>query len=195
MDTPHTDAISTAFATASDGAAPRDASTGSTASPQSHWHNCKTPEPLPQAPPVLWSDPALRVLTVHQGEGFQETDWDMKDTVELQATKAEVRTLAQHHLDMAFTRSLWFSTGWSSSSEFFRQAFHFARYQELETLLDAEDRRLFSDVIRIRNEYIRQRAAEQEARDRWEADQTACEWCGPEVDAREEWEANQDPRD
>jgi hypothetical protein len=90
---------------------------------------------------------------------------------------------------------VWFSTGWSSSSEYYRQAYHFNRFQELRSLLDAEDCRLIDEIIRIRSEYIRKLTAEQEARDAWEAQLEARGGWGPEIDAREEWEANQDPRD
>jgi hypothetical protein len=119
----------------------------------------------------------------------------MNDPVVLKATKAEVRALAQHHLDTAFTQRAWFSTKWSSSSEYYRQAYHFNRFQELPSLLDAEDCRLIDEVIRIRKEYIREFEAYQAAREEWEAEREYRGAWGPEIDAREEWEANQDPRD
>jgi hypothetical protein len=119
----------------------------------------------------------------------------MNDPVVLKATKAEVRALAQHHLDTAFTQRAWFSTKWSSSSEYYRQAYHFNRFQELPSLLDAEDCRLIDEVIRIRKEYIREFEAYQAAREEWEAEREYRGAWGAEIDAREEWEANQDPRD
>jgi hypothetical protein len=195
MDTPRSDTNSASSSTVSAATTSPNTRMGSTPSTPSYWDDCKTPEPLPQAPPVVWTDPAIRVLTMQQGNGFQESDWEMNDPVELKATKAEVRTLAQHHLDTAFTHSVWFSTGWSSSSEYYRQAYHFNRFQELRSLLDAEDCRLIDEIIRIRSEYIRTLTAEQEARDAWEAQLEARGGWGPEIDAREEWEANQDPRD
>ena len=195
MDTPRPDTASASSSTVSEAATSPNLSMGITSSTQSYWDDCKTPEPLPQAPPVVWTDPAIRVLTMQQGNGFQESDWEMNDPVVLKATKAEVRTLSQHHLDTAFTHSLWFSTGWSSSSEYYRQAYHFNRFQELRSLLDAEDCRLIDEIIRIRSEYIRTLTAEQQARDAWEAQLEARGGWGPEIDAREEWEANQDPRD
>jgi hypothetical protein len=182
MDSPRPDTVSTSSSTVSEATTSPNTSTGSTPSTQSYWHDCKTPKPLPQAPPVL-------------GHGLQESDWEMNDLVALKATKAEVRTLATHHLDTAFTQRAWFSTKWSSSSEYYRQAYHFNRFQELPSLLDAEDRRLIDEVIRIRKEYIRELEAEVVARNEWEADEGDRDEWGPNQATREEWEANQDPRD
>jgi len=119
----------------------------------------------------------------------------MNDPVVLKATKAEVRTLAQHHVDRAFSFSAWFSTGNSSVSEIYCQAYHQNRFYDLLELLDAKDHRHFDEIIRIRNEYIRELEAYQAAREEWEAEREARGGWGPEIDAREEWEANQDPRD
>jgi len=196
MDSPRTDTNSSDLSKGSGGPASSVTSTGNTAKTQSFWHDCKTPEPLPQAPPVLVECPVTGVLSMQQGVGLQESDWEMSDPVELKATKAEVRTLAQHHLDKSFSFSVWFSAeGAAGSSDIARQFYHFDRFHQLRALLDDKDHKFFGEIIQIRNEYIRKLEAEQDARNAFEAgmdDQN--EW-GPEQAAREEWEANQDPRD
>jgi hypothetical protein len=195
MDTPRPDTASASSSTVSEATTSPNTSTGITPSTQSFWHDCKTPEPLPQAPPVLPNFTAAYGPIAEQGHGFHEPDVEMNEPVVLKATKAEVRTLAQHHLDRTFFFSVWFSTGNVSSSEMYCQAYHENRFYDLLVLLDAKDHRHFDEIIRIRNEYIRTLTAEQEARDAWEAQLEARGGWGPEIDAREEWEANQDPRD
>lgn len=195
MDTPRTDAPHASSSAVSEATSAPDTSTGSPPGTQSYWHDCKTPEPLPQAPPVLPDFTAAYGPITEQGHGFYEPDVEMNDPVVLKATKAEVRTLAQHHADRAFSFSAWFSTGNVSVSEIYCQAYHEKRFYDLLGLLDAKDHRHFNEIIRIRNEYIRKLEAEQKARDEWEAECEARGGWGPEIDAREEWEANQDPRD
>jgi hypothetical protein len=64
---------------------------GSTPNTPSYWHDCKTPEPLPQAPPVLEWSPCIRVL---KGNGFVTDDKDPENQIAFQATRAELATLA-----------------------------------------------------------------------------------------------------
>jgi hypothetical protein len=182
MESSRPDTVSTSSSTALDGTDTPNTSMGITSSTQSYWHDCKTPKPLPQAPPVL-------------GHGFHEPDVEMNDPVVLKATKAEVRALAQHHVDSAFEFSAWFSTGNVSMSEIHRQAYHQNRFYTLLGLLDAKDHRHFDEIIRIGNEYIGELEAYQAAREEWEAEREYRGAWGAEIDAREEWEANQDPRD
>ena len=132
---------------------------------------------------------------MQHGYGFQESDWDMSDPLVLKATKAEVRTLAQHHLDRTFFFSVWFSTEGAGSSDVARQLYHYDRFHDLRSLLDAEDCKHFDEIIRIRKEYIRELEAEQDARIAFEAGEDDRDEWGPEQAVREEWEANQDPRD
>jgi len=195
MESSRPDTASASSSTVSEATTSPNTSTGSSHNTPSYWHDCKTPEPLPQAPQVLEACPIRGVLTMQHGQGFEESDWDMSDPVVLKATKAEVRTLAQHHLDRTFLFSVWFSTEGAGSSDIARQFYHFDRFHELQALLDAEDRGRFDEIIGIRKEYIRELEAEEVARNEWEADEGDRDEWGPNQAAREEWEANQDPRD
>jgi hypothetical protein len=80
-------------------------------------------------------------------------------------------------------------------SEIYCQAYHENRFYDLLVLLDTKDHGHFDEIIRIRNEYIRELEAYQAAREEWEAEREYRGAWGAEIDAREEWEANQDPRD
>lgn len=109
-------------------------------------------EPFPPTPAVLEDHPFVRIL---QYQGFYEQDFDPADRVPVQLTQAEIRTLAQHHLDAVYQFLAFQKTGGSvGGTDFRRDHYRRDRFFELSGMLSEEDHRKFDEVIRIRNEYI-----------------------------------------
>lgn len=109
-------------------------------------------EPFPPPPAVLEDHPFIRIL---QYRGFHESDFDPAKRVPVPLTQAELRTLAQHHLDAVYQFLGFMKTGGSvGSSDFHRDAYHRERFGALAELLSQENREKFSEITRIRNVYI-----------------------------------------
>jgi len=109
-------------------------------------------EPFPPSPPVLEEHPFIRILRY---QGFSEHDFDPAKRVSVPLTQAEIRTLAQHHLDNVYRFRGFMKTGGSfGSSDLYRDAYHRERYGNLAELLSQEDQAKFQEIQRIRNEYI-----------------------------------------
>jgi len=109
-------------------------------------------EPFPTSPAVLEDHPFVRIL---QYQGFREQDFDPAKRVPVPLTQAEIRTLAQHHLDGVYQFLGYMQTGGSfGSSDLHRDAYHRGRFGALADLLSEEDQKRFGEIMRIRNEYI-----------------------------------------
>jgi len=154
MDSPRTDTTSPDPSNGSDGPASSIANTGSTAKTQSFWLDCETPEPLPQAPPVLEWSPAIHVI---QGQGFHTDDKDPENQIPFKATQDELVTLAKHHLDRAYYFKAWFAaTGNTGGFESREEIYSEVRFSQVYSVLDASAREKVDEVISIRNIYIDQ---------------------------------------
>lgn len=109
-------------------------------------------EPFPPSPAVLDDHPVIRIL---QYQGFRERDFDPAKRVPVPLTQAEIRTLAQHHLDAVYQFLGFMKTGGAvGSSDLHRDAYHRERFGAFAALLTEEDREKFLEITRIRNAYI-----------------------------------------
>lgn len=109
-------------------------------------------EPFPPTPAVLEDHPFVRIL---QYQGFHERDFDPAKRVPVPLTQAEIRTLAQHHLDAVYQFLAFQKTGGSvGMSDFHRDQYRRERFGALAELLSEEDREKFLEITRIRNAYI-----------------------------------------
>ncbi len=110
-------------------------------------------EPLPPTPPLLEDHPFIRIL---QYQGFEESDFKPANRVAVPLTRAEIRVLAQHHLDRIYQFLGYMKTGGcGGSTDFHRDFYHRDRFGELaEHLLD-EDLDKFREITRMRDMYIK----------------------------------------
>lgn len=109
-------------------------------------------KPFPPKPAPLEDHPFVQIL---QYQGFHESDFDPAKRVPVPLTQAELRTLAQHHLDAVYQFLGFMKTGGSfGSSDLHRDAYHRERFGALAELLSQEDRDNFCEITRIRNTYI-----------------------------------------
>ncbi len=109
-------------------------------------------EPFPPAPPLLEDHPFIRIL---EHQGFQEQDFNPAKRMPVPLTQAEIRTLAQHHLDKVYQFLGFMKTGGSfGSSDLHRDDYHRDRFGALVDLLPEEDREKFREISRIRDIYI-----------------------------------------
>ncbi len=109
-------------------------------------------EPLPPAPPLLDDHPYIRIT---QSQGLPERDFDPTKRIPVPLTQAEIRTLAQHHLDSVYHFLCYMKSGGSiGSSELYRDAYYRARFGELAELLSRDDQAKFHEIMRRRNIYV-----------------------------------------
>jgi hypothetical protein len=109
-------------------------------------------EPLPAAPPVLEREPIVRLM--HQ-RGFEEVDYSPEKRVPVNLTNAEIRTLAQHHLDRAcYIVGYIRSGGGCGSTDIHRSIYHEDRFLDLRGLLAEADQKAFDEIVAIRNDYL-----------------------------------------
>lgn len=109
-------------------------------------------EPFPPTPAVLEDHPFVRIL---QYAGFYEKDFDPADRVPVPLTQAEIRTLAQHHLDAVYQFLAFQKTGGSfGMSDVHRDRYRRERFVALADLLSEEDQKRFGEIMRIRDEYV-----------------------------------------
>jgi hypothetical protein len=107
-------------------------------------------EPFPPTPPVLEDSPFFHIL---KRWGYRERELDSSIRVPALLSPAEIRVLAQHHLDASHHfRGFMKAGGAASSSDFDRDDYHRARFRELTARLSEEDRAKFREFIRTRNE-------------------------------------------
>jgi hypothetical protein len=109
-------------------------------------------EPFPPSPAVLEDHPYVRILHY---QGFHEQDFDPAKRVPVPLTQAEIRTLAQHHLDDVYRFLAYQQTGGSfGMTDLRRDRYHRERFGALADLLSEEEQKRFGEIMRIRNEYI-----------------------------------------
>jgi len=109
-------------------------------------------EPFPPTPAVLEDHPYVRIL---QYPGLHEEDFDPAKRVPVPLTQAEIRTLAQHHLDTSYRFLAYQNTGGSfGMSDLRRDQYCRERFITLADLLSEEDQNRFGEIIRIRNEWV-----------------------------------------
>jgi hypothetical protein len=109
-------------------------------------------EPLPPTPPLLEDHPYIRILRY---QGFAESDFDPESRVAVPLTRAEIRVLAQHHLDRTYQFEASINLGCAVGvSDHYRDHYNQCRFGELADLLPEEDQEKFKEIIRIRDKYI-----------------------------------------
>ena len=109
-------------------------------------------EPFPPTPPVLEDSPFFQIL---KRWGYRERELDSSIRVPELLAPAEIRVLAQHHLDASYHfRGFIKAGGVASSSDLDRDDYHRARFRGLTARLSEEDRAKFRELIRTRNECI-----------------------------------------
>ncbi len=95
---------------------------------------------LPAAPPVLQHLDFRPYVRVVQGQGFYTSPAEEKEFVPFQATAAELRCLAQHHLERAYYfKTYCKATGDVGMREVYEQCYNFARYDQILALLPPAD--------------------------------------------------------
>jgi len=109
-------------------------------------------EPFPPSLPFLEEQSFNRIL---KRWGYREHELDSSIRVPELLSPAEIRVLAQHHLDASYHfRGFIKAGGVASSSDLDRDDYHRARFRGLTARLSEEDRAKFREFIRTRNEYI-----------------------------------------
>lgn len=109
-------------------------------------------EPTPPTPPLLDDHPYVRIT---QYQGFREYDFDPAKRISVPLTRAEIRTLAQHHLDRIDQFEGFIQCGGAyGNSDIHRDNHHRGRFVELSSMLPDEDREKFNEIIEIRDRYI-----------------------------------------
>lgn len=103
-------------------------------------------------PPLLEDHPYVRIT---QYEGFRECDFNPAKRMSVPLTQAEIRVLAQHHLDRVCQFEGFVKCGGSyGRSDIHRDNYHRGRFVELAGLLSDEDREKFNEIIEIRDRYV-----------------------------------------
>lgn len=110
---------------------------------------------LPAAPPVLQHLDFQPYVRVVQGQGFHTSPAEEDELVPFQATVAELRCLAQHHLERAcYFKTYCQATGDVGMREVFEQCYNFARYDQILALLPPSDQVRLTETKAVMEQHV-----------------------------------------